>query len=64
MRIEPSVVWINEVHYDNLEGDAVEFIEIACNADVNMGQTTKSFFMYFDITIDKYKSFRVTGAAA
>ena len=29
-------MWINEFHYDNVSSDTSEFIEIACNADVNM----------------------------
>lgn len=29
-------VWINELHYDNINTDAGEFIEIGCNTDVDV----------------------------
>ncbi|MCB9307640.1 MAG: hypothetical protein H6565_13680 [Lewinellaceae bacterium] len=40
----PSMVWINEIHYDNAGGDVNEFIEVAGTAGVDLADY--SLFLY------------------
>ena len=57
--VAAPIVWINELHYDNIGGDVGEFIEVAGAADTDL--TTYSIVLYNGASDNSYHTEALTG---